>query len=863
MADVPSFRYGVGVVVVQDPTRLSQPDFHRFLLWAASCVRLVRRQLLIYWLAPDDHTAPRQYLFDVLSVIYGYLARVGLKHTNPLLDVCLLPLASARDLALCLGEHEEPIGFTDGTAMTEEPAITLPLMSDGSPLPSLGVPTAQPPDMPPLPPLPPVRQGSYRRVNRSVFAGTFDRLHAGHKLLLTFTRLLTKQTMILRITGPSMLTKKRHGDFLDPYRTRKEAVRTFVSRVRVESGDDVDIDVLNDPVGPAGTIDFDALVVTSETRRGGEHVNKVREENGKPPVELLELQVVGGEEEEGKGQGNDSNSGKLSSTDLRKHQADRAQALGVVVPAMRDMFRQLTVQQLKVDEEVADVWFMRLVDMHLEPWRHYHTLRHISDLISLQTTHSPPVPPPCACAISLAVWFHDAIYVPHRKDNEERSAELLEAFIQEVSLRVMHRQVADAAVLFVRATASHFEWAGASGAERLRAEGWGEEWVQAMQWFLDFDLSVLASEKEKYDAYADQIRLEYTHLAPSVYRSERAKFLRSLLDRPQLFSHLGGTAEADARRNIRAEVERLEQPDVPVLCDLSGGVEPTPIVCHLPPLIPPHTAVEMRQPTHFQYVGTSRPSASFAAQQKTDSEGDFLACSCSGLSVSCVDNHCPCVSASGGPSYTPDGLLSLPPGRRNSQQRPIIECHSTCGCAKGGGCRNRVAQGGVRWKLEVYWQDTVGWSVRTLEGIPRGAFVAEYAGEYLTEDEATTRLKRLDAENESRMRSSRPLRPNFLLTTREHWSVGRGERLMTTRIDAAECGSIARFINHSCRPNLQLDVVRAGSLIPRAVLFAREAIPAGTELSYAYGPPMRDDVGGRVRCHCGAPECTGMMPAAT
>jgi len=82
-----------------------------------------------------------------------------------------------------------------------------------------------------------------------------------------------------------------------------------------------------------------------------------------------------------------------------------------------------------------------------------------------------------------------------------------------------------------------------------------------MQWFLDFDLSVLASEKEKYDAYADQIRLEYTHLAPSVYRSERAKFLRSLLDRPQLFSHLGGTAEADARRNIRAEVERLEQPE--------------------------------------------------------------------------------------------------------------------------------------------------------------------------------------------------------------------------------------------------------------------------------------------------------------
>ena len=77
-------------------------------------------------------------------------------------------------------------------------------------------------------------------------------------------------------------------------------------------------------------------------------------------------------------------------------------------------------------------------------------------------------------------------------------------------------------------------------------------------------------------------------------------------------------------------------------------------------------------------------------------------------------------------------------------------------------------------------------------------------------------------------------------------------------VDASRKGNIARFINHSCAPNLEVQkwyVHRA----PRLGLFAKADLSAGVELSYNYSVKFVGDVECAQRCYCGAPNCTGYL----
>ena len=82
-----------------------------------------------------------------------------------------------------------------------------------------------------------------------------------------------------------------------------------------------------------------------------------------------------------------------------------------------------------------------------------------------------------------------------------------------------------------------------------------------------------------------------------------------------------------------------------------------------------------------------------------------------------------------------------------------------------------------------------------------------------------------------------------------------GEWLLS--IDAARVSNVARFINHSCSPNLIVQPVFArnarNALFYYISLFATEDIPAGTELTYSYGQFMSYVVDGN--CLCGSAEC--------
>ncbi|MFE0672065.1 hypothetical protein [Streptomyces sp. NPDC058867] len=179
-----------------------------------------------------------------------------------------------------------------------------------------------------------------------------------------------------------------------------------------------------------------------------------------------------------------------------------------------------------------------------EPQRHYHTVDHLTAVLGhldeLERYADDPV------TVRLAAWFHDAVYLPDRSENEERSARLAERALSEAG--VGGERVAEVARL-VRLTVTHDP-----------AEGDADGRV-----LCDADLAVLASPPAAYAAYTAAVRAEYHFVPDDAFRTGRSAILRQLLDLPRLFRTPYGERnwEEAARRNLAGELEMLSQPSAP------------------------------------------------------------------------------------------------------------------------------------------------------------------------------------------------------------------------------------------------------------------------------------------------------------
>ncbi|PZT69225.1 hypothetical protein DN402_19435 [Streptomyces sp. SW4] len=179
-----------------------------------------------------------------------------------------------------------------------------------------------------------------------------------------------------------------------------------------------------------------------------------------------------------------------------------------------------------------------------EPQRRYHTLAHLTavlDHVDLLREHAADPD-----AVRLAAWFHDAVYLPERSENEERSARLAERALPEAG--VPEATTAEVARL-VRLTVSHDPADGDRNGQVL----------------CDADLAVLASPPSAYAAYTAAVREEYHFVPNDAFRSGRAAVLRQLLALPRLFRTPYGQREweATARYNLTAELEMLSLDDTP------------------------------------------------------------------------------------------------------------------------------------------------------------------------------------------------------------------------------------------------------------------------------------------------------------
>lgn len=194
--------------------------------------------------------------------------------------------------------------------------------------------------------------------------GTFDHIHAGHKLLLTATALLLQPTivpsapdrrLIVGITGDELLKNKKYAEYLNSWKKRQEDVVDFllsilcfncpllVGDVKIVHRDEpgpngravltkvqkcsvvIECVEIQDPFGPTITDgDISALVVSRETRSGGQAVNEKRAEHNWRALEVFEVDVIDALDVDGDAGGTEDFSSKISSTEIRRQKAEKA-----------------------------------------------------------------------------------------------------------------------------------------------------------------------------------------------------------------------------------------------------------------------------------------------------------------------------------------------------------------------------------------------------------------------------------------------------------------------------------------------------------------------------------------------------------
>jgi cytidyltransferase-like protein len=121
---------------------------------------------------------------------------------------------------------------------------------------------------------------------RVALGGTFDRLHNGHKKLLSLAACICQSRLTIGITSTEMLAKKKNAGQIEPLEEHIDAVQSFLLSVFPNLA--VDVVVLKDPFGPpVHDPNFDAIVVSSETIAGAAKINEIRAEKGMAPLVIV------------------------------------------------------------------------------------------------------------------------------------------------------------------------------------------------------------------------------------------------------------------------------------------------------------------------------------------------------------------------------------------------------------------------------------------------------------------------------------------------------------------------------------------------------------------------------------------------
>ena len=124
-----------------------------------------------------------------------------------------------------------------------------------------------------------------------VLGGTFDRLHPGHKILLSSALLRCDRRLTVGVTARDLLSKKVLPELIQPVRQRMEGVESFLTAVR--PGVERNIVEIPDPFGPSIVLpELQCIVGSQETERGCQAVNARRAEAGLAQLDTVLINMA-------------------------------------------------------------------------------------------------------------------------------------------------------------------------------------------------------------------------------------------------------------------------------------------------------------------------------------------------------------------------------------------------------------------------------------------------------------------------------------------------------------------------------------------------------------------------------------------
>ncbi|WP_423998554.1 hypothetical protein [Maribacter sp. IgM3_T14_3] len=167
--------------------------------------------------------------------------------------------------------------------------------------------------------------------------------------------------------------------------------------------------------------------------------------------------------------------------------------------------------------------------------RHYHTLQHLDNLLSQLTIVKREIKNWETTLFTL--YYHDIIYNATKSDNEEKSAELAEKRMKEISVS---SNIIEQCKKQILATKSHHKSIDSD-----------------TNYFTDADLSVLGQSWETYTQYYKNVRKEYAIYPTFIYNPGRKKVLHHFLSMDRIFKtdFFYNQFETQAKQNLKRELD--------------------------------------------------------------------------------------------------------------------------------------------------------------------------------------------------------------------------------------------------------------------------------------------------------------------
>lgn len=147
--------------------------------------------------------------------------------------------------------------------------------------------------------------------------------------------------------------------------------------------------------------------------------------------------------------------------------------------------------------------------------RRYHAGSHLLACLRHHEAAWVPLSPSGQTAVAWALWFHDAIYVPWRRDNEARSAAWAISTMQRFGCPAADQQLV-----------SHLIMATAH-------QAMPEDDLAC--YVVDIDLAILGQNEMTYRQFEAGVRAEYRWVPMQRYLDRRRQVLQGFLLRPRIY----------------------------------------------------------------------------------------------------------------------------------------------------------------------------------------------------------------------------------------------------------------------------------------------------------------------------------------